>query len=479
MNDNEILPIILCGGSGTRLWPISRQSFPKQFLSFNNQNRNTLLQNTIQRTNKLKNIVSPILICNEEHRFIVAEQIREINVIANSIILEPFGKNTAPAIAIAALKALENKKDKNLLVLSSDHQIEDEDKFIDIIKRGLEYSSQGKLVTFGINPYSAETGFGYIKSKKPLSQDQIEGSNIVAFIEKPDIRTAKKFIKDKRFTWNSGIFLFKASSILKELEKYNPQLINLCKKSLHGSINDMDFIRLNREPYSNCPNISIDNAVMEETKEGIVLPLDVGWKDIGSWEAIWEISKKDNKGNVLQGNIIANDTKNCLLRSEKRLIAGIGLKDLLVIDSSDAILVANKNNSQQIKGIVEKLKDDKSKYGLINQKVHRPWGHYESLVRNEKWLVKIINVKIGHKLSLQKHNHRSEHWVVVSGTAKIEIEGKEIILEENESCYIPLGSKHRLSNFGNEDLKIIEIQSGDYISEDDIFRFEDNYGRIS
>ena len=479
MPENEIIPIILCGGSGTRLWPISRKSFPKQFLSLDVKNKKTLLQNTIQRTNKLRRSLKPILICNEEHRFIVAEQIREINIEPNSIILEPFGKNTAPAIAIAALKALEDKNDKNLLILSSDHQIEDEAKFIEIIEKGLKYSSKGKIVTFGITPNSPETGFGYIQSRNPLCIDQVEGSCVEAFIEKPDFITANRFIKDKRYSWNSGIFLFKASSILRELEKFSPELINFCKESLMGRINDLDFLRLNKDSFKKCPNVSIDTAIMEKTKEGIVLPLDVGWRDIGSWKAIWETSKKDSKGNVLQGHIILNNTENSYLRSEKRLIAGIGLKNLLVIDTHDAILVANKNHSEELKGIVKELQEEKSPHGLINQKIHRPWGHYESLVKNEKWLVKIINVKIGQKLSLQKHNHRSEHWIVVSGIAKIEIEDKEIILKENQSTYIPVGSKHRLSNFGNEDLKIIEIQSGNYIGEDDIYRFEDEYGRTS
>tara|TARA_A100001011_G_C14271001_1_gene826977 strand:- start:174 stop:1613 length:1440 start_codon:yes stop_codon:yes gene_type:complete len=479
MLSNKILPVILCGGLGTRLWPLSRRSFPKQFLSLNYKNNYSLIQNTLIRIKNLDNKNNPILICNEEHRFIVAEQMREINIFPSQIILEPFGRNTAPAIAIAALKSLEEGDDQNLLILSSDHHIENEEKFIEVINSGIQYSEKGRLVTFGVVPKSPETGYGYIKSKDTKNTSSNNGYDIEAFIEKPNKEKAKSFLRDSRFTWNSGIFLFKASEILKEIEKFYPEIITYCKKSLDKKLYDFDFQRLSKKTFIKCPNISIDIAVMEKTARGTVIPLDVGWNDIGSWDSLWGISEKDYKGNVIEGNVTIDNTENCYLRSENRLIAGIGLKNLLVVETNDAILVAEKNQSQKVKNIVQKLQNEKKTQGIEHQKIFRPWGNYETLVIAMNWQVKIINVKQGERLSLQKHQYRSEHWVVVSGLAKVEIDSEIIMLKENQSTYIPLGSKHRLSNAGKEDLKIIEIQSGSYIGEDDIIRFEDNYGRIN
>ena len=478
MNLDVIFPVILCGGTGSRLWPLSRQSFPKQFLTLNLTNNKSLLQRTQIRTRKIKNIKNPILICNEEHRFIVAEQMREINANPNSIILEPCGRNTAPAIVISALKALEIYEDPSILILSSDHQIVDENKFVEVIERGLKYSREGKLVTFGIIPKSPEVGYGYIKSQKAIDVESLNGSVIESFIEKPDKDTARKFILDKRFSWNSGIFLFKASSILKEIKNFEPEILEICSCALKKDLYDLDFQRIDEKFFSKCPNISIDVAVMEKTKNAFVLPLDVGWSDVGSWDFVWKISKKDENGNVIEGNVIAENTQNSFLSSNKRLVAVIGLKDLVVIETSDAIMVADKKECQRVKDIVKILNHKNIPEGVEHQKCYRPWGDYESLVKGKKWQVKLINVKSGEKLSLQKHKYRTEHWVVVSGTAKVEIDGKEMILNQNQSSYIPLGCKHRLSNPGNKDLKIIEVQSGSYLGEDDIERFDDNYGRI-
>ena len=479
MSKNVIVPVLLCGGSGTRLWPYSRQSFPKQFLTLNFTDKKSLLQKTQLRTRNIHFIEDPILICNDEHRFIVAEQMREINVAPKSIILEPFGRNTAPAITIAALKSLESYEDPNLLILSSDHQIENEEKFADVINEGFKHSNIGKLVTFGIVPTSPQTGYGYIKSQKPLCEKSFNGSKIDSFVEKPDKNTAENLIKDSRFTWNSGIFLFKAKSILEEIQVFCPEIIKYCELSLNKNLFDLDFQRIDEKVFKDCPSISIDVAVMEKTRNAFVLPLEAGWSDVGSWDFVWDISDKDLDGNVIEGNVITKNTKNSLLLSQdNRLITAIGLEDLVVVETSDAILIAKKAESQKVKNIVEILKKKNISQGVEHQKCYRPWGTYKSLVKENKWQVKLIEVKPGEKLSLQKHKFRSEHWVVVSGVAKVEIDGEIMILNENESSYIPLGSKHRLSNPGKENLKIIEIQSGSYLGEDDIERFQDNYGRI-
>ncbi len=477
MSPKSILPIILCGGSGTRLWPLSRQSFPKQFLSLNSQDNKSLIQQTIIRIKNLKNIEDPIFICNEEHRFIVAEQMREIGVSTNSIILEPFGRNTAAAITIAALKAIENGKDPNLLVLSSDHSIRNVNNFVSAINCAIKYSEDGRLVTFGIKPDHPATGYGYIKSERPIENTKIEGSNIDSFIEKPDKKKAESFIKDERFTWNSGIFLFKASKILKSVQEFSPDTLEYCSNSINKSKLDLDFLRLNQDYFKKCPNISIDVAVMEKTDKGTVIPLDAGWCDIGSWNSLWEISKKDNNGNFIKGKVEIKDSEGCYLNSDNRLIAAIGIKNLIVVETSDAILIADKNKSQEVKYMVDEMKNEKKSEAIQHQKNFRPWGNYESLIKEKKWQVKLINVKAGESLSLQKHQYRSEHWVVVSGEANVEINEKKFTLKENQSTYIPLGCKHRLSNKSKNNLVIIEIQSGSYLGEDDIERFEDNYGR--
>ena len=477
MNSNNLIPIIMCGGSGTRLWPLSRESFPKQFISLSSNQSKSLLQKTQVRIMQLTNVDSPILVCNEEHRFIVAEQIRELNIKSFSILLEPVGRNTAPAITIAALKSLERGTDPTLLISPSDHEIENTKEFIDTIELGKEYAEQDKIVSFGIIPTSPETGYGYIKASNPLCSDIPKGEKIEQFLEKPNLQKAKELIKNKSFSWNSGIFMVKAKVLLKEVEKFSPEILDKCKLSLKNSKNDLDFQRLNKVSFEECPSESFDIAIMEKTNKGIVIPLNCGWNDIGSWKAVWENSKKDENGNFIQGKVIAEKTNDCYLRSDKRLIVGIGLQDLVIVETNDAVLISNKYQSQLVKNIVEKLKDNKIIEGKQHTKVHRPWGHYLSIVGDSRWQVKLISVKPGEKLSLQMHHHRSEHWVVVKGTAKVEIDQKLSILSENESIYIPLGSKHRLSNPGKIKLILIEVQSGSYVGEDDIIRFEDNYGR--
>ena len=476
MATRTIFPLILCGGSGTRLWPLSRESYPKQFLSLKKEDNLSLLQKTIQRIIPLKNIQTPILVCNEQHRFIVSEQMRELNIEDFVILLEPFGRNTAPAITLAALKALEIEEDPTLLVLSSDHEIQNVEKFLTLLEKGIEYTEEDKLVTFGIVPTSPEIGYGYIKASKPLC-NTLEGIDIESFLEKPDLETAKELIKDNRFTWNSGMFMFKAKEIIKEIDKFSPQILEACKETLNKSIIDLDFQRLDKDSFAKCEEISVDVAVMEKTSKGIVIPLDVGWSDVGSWEVVWETSKKDIKGNYTEGKVILENTKNSYLRSENRLIVGIDLDDLVVVDTRDAILISKKNSSQKVKNVVNYLKKSKIPEGHSHTKVYRPWGHYLSVVEDNRWQVKLIQVKPGEKLSLQMHHHRSEHWVVVSGTAKVEVDNKLEILCENQSIYIPLGSKHRLSNPGKINLTLIEVQSGSYVGEDDIVRFEDKYGR--
>ena len=475
--NDKITPVILSGGQGTRLWPLSRKSFPKQFLSINSCNQKSLLQNTQLRLSGLEKITEPILICNSEHRFIVAEQMRDIDVNPKSILLEPFGRNTAPAILLAAFKALETEVNPHLLILSADHQIKNENKFRDLIKTGKKYSAENKLVTFGVIPRSAETGYGYIKSKRPFNLENIEAIDICEFVEKPNLKKAKEFIKDKCFTWNSGIFLFKAKTIIEEIKSLNPDIYKACEESFSKSTKDLDFQRLDKESFKVCPNLSIDIAVMEHTKKGVVLPFDAEWSDIGSWKSVWENSNKDNAGNAKQGKVLSKNTKNCYIYSENKLLVGLGIEDLIIINTDDAILVADKKQSENIKEIVNDLNTQNFKEATNHKKGYRPWGFYISIIEDQRWQVKIIHVNPGAQLSLQMHHHRSEHWVVVKGTAKVEIENKKLILSENESAYIPLGSKHRLSNPGKIPLELIEVQSGAYVGEDDILRFEDQYGR--
>ena len=476
MNKLNLQPIVLCGGCGSRLWPLSKESFPKQFLNLIGKNETTLLQETLLRLKKLKNIEDPIFICNEQHRFIVAEQIREINIKPKEIILEPFGRNTAPAIAIGALRSRYDMDDSVLLVLSSDHIIKDVEKYIEIIQSGYNYALQDRLVTFGVIPTSPETGYGYIESDEIISEEK-KAYSIIRFVEKPNSELAKKLFLDRHFSWNSGMFMFKVSSIIKEFSEFAPKIINLCSTSLKNAKKDLDFLRLDKEFFYQCASISIDNAILEKTKIGSVLSLDVGWSDIGSWQSLWENEDKDKDGNFIKGNVFSEDIKNCYVRGESRFVACFGIDDLIIIENSDSILITKRSLSQNVKPLVETLISKNVVEAKSHKKVYRPWGNYTSIAEDDKWQVKKILVKPGASLSLQMHHHRSEHWVIVSGTALVEIDHKNEFFSENESVYIPLGSKHRLTNPGKLNLVLIEVQSGSYLGEDDICRFKDDYGR--
>ena len=474
----ELIPVILSGGKGSRLWPLSRSSLPKQYLNLNEKNKFSLLQNTYLRLKGLNNLKNPIIISNEEQRFIASEQMREINVKPLSILLEPVGKNTAPAIALACLKALEISEDPTLIVLSSDHKIENEENFKNVIKDGLNHAAKGRLVTFGITPESPETGYGYIESCTELSNKK-NSSKIKRFIEKPELELAKNLIKDRHFFWNSGIFLFKASVVLRELNRFEPEIIKICKESINKGAVDLDFYRINEEIFKKCPNKPFDIAVMEKTSLGTVLKLDAGWDDIGSWKSIWENSKKDNNGNSIKGKILNDGSTNCYLRSESRLIVGIELNDLVVVETNDAILISKKDTTQKLKELVNELNERNYPEGKNNKKSFRPWGSFTNIEQGGSWQVKKLEINPNCSISLQMHNHRSEHWIIVNGKAKVEIDNKTSFLKKNESIYIPLGSKHRLTNPCKSPLIIIEVQSGEYLGEDDIIRFEDNYGRAN
>ncbi len=473
----NIIPVILSGGTGTRLWPISRKSFPKQYLDILKKYNFSLLQQTYKRLEGIDQLDNPIIICNEEHRFIVAEQFREIDYTPKSIILEPFGKNTAPAITIAALEALSYKDDPILLILSADHEIKNRDKFQRMILEAIQFAENGNIVTFGVPPISPETGYGYIECGKGVNSLYKEAKDINRFVEKPSYELALSFIKDKNYLWNSGIFISKAHVLIDELKKYSPDTYKHCLKTFKSKYSDLDFHRLANEDFKKCPSISFDLAIMEKTDLGIVLPLDAGWSDVGSWKSLWEISEKDNDGNVLDGKVLTKDSKNCYLSSEERLVVGIGLNNLLIVETNDAILISDKDKSQLVKEIIPLLNKKNFQEGEIHKKVFRPWGSYTSIEENSTWKIKKIIVNPYASLSLQMHKYRSEHWVVVSGTAKVQIGNiiKKLIV--NESIYVPCGTQHRLSNPSNIPLTLIEVQSGSYVGEDDIIRLEDNYGR--
>jgi mannose-1-phosphate guanylyltransferase len=458
--------VVMAGGSGTRLWPLSRAGHPKQFLALNGED--TMLQATMKRLDSL-NIESSVTICNEEHRFFVAEQLREINKLG-SIILEPIGRNTAPAIALAAFVA---EGDPLLLVLAADHVIQDESAFTQAVTEAIPLAEAGKLVTFGVVPNEPHTGYGYIK--KGVKHGV--GFKVDHFVEKPSIDLAQNYIESGDYLWNSGMFLFKASRYLEELQKFRPDIFDICKWAADSVEADLDFVRIKKEKFLECPSDSIDYAVMEKTDDSVVVAMDAGWSDIGSWSSLWDISEKDENGNVLHGDVLLHETNNSFIRTDGKLVASVGVDDLVIVSTKDVVMVAHKNSVQDVKEIAMKLKDKGRTEWELNREIYRPWGKYDSIDFGDRYQVKRITVKPGAKLSVQMHHHRAEHWVVVSGSAEVTKGDKTFLLSENESTYIPIGMVHALENLGKVPLEIIEIQSGSYLGEDDIVRFEDRYGR--
>jgi mannose-1-phosphate guanylyltransferase len=465
-----IVPVILAGGGGVRLWPLSREFYPKQFINLVNDT--SLFQDTIMRLPD--ELYSPLVICNEEHRFIVAEQLRQINSANKGIILEPIGKNTAPAIAIAAMNLLNEREDPILLVLSADHLIDNNQKFLKTIRIARKIAEQGKMVAIGVQPNKPEIGYGYIEVD---NSEKNEYYNIISFTEKPNLKAAKKYLNSGNHYWNSGIFIFKASVYLNELKKYEPEIFTICKKSCVNPPKDLDFIRLDNEEFYKCPNKSIDYAVMEKTNNGVVVPFDGSWSDIGSWETLWSSKVKDSNNNVSEGDVVLQKVQNSYIHSSNRLIVVNDISDLIIIDTQDALLVSSKKSSQDIKNIVQNLKKDNRSEPNNHRKVYRPWGYYDSIDIGKGFQVKRIFVNPGAKLSLQKHKKRSEHWVIVKGIALITCGKKVFQLNENQSTYIPKEEIHRLENKSDSPLEIIEIQTGDYLGEDDIIRLEDDYHR--
>lgn len=467
-----IIPVILSGGAGTRLWPLSRSQYPKQFLSLAAQN--TMIQETLLRLEGI-DVASPIVICNESHRFIVADQLAQINVKNPFIILEPLGRNTAPAIAAGALKAQALDKDAVMVVLPSDHVIQNKAALAHGVELACKAAAEGFLVTFGITPTAPETGYGYIKA-------QVKSGEAVfpldRFVEKPNRETAQKYLDSGEYFWNSGMFVFKASTFLAELQHFEPEIFASVEAAYTKAAVDVDFIRLEKEAFATSPSRSIDYAVMEKTSKGKVIPLDAGWNDVGAWSALWEVNKKDENQNVIFGDVLTQNTQDSYIYSQGRLVAAVGLRDMVVVETKDAVLVAERSQVQEVKDIVEELKRQE-RHSCVeeNQVGVRPWGSYEAIERGHRYKVKHITVKPGAKLSVQMHYHRAEHWIVVSGTALVRNGDQELLLGENQSTFIPLGTVHALENPGKVPLELIEVQSGPYLEEDDIIRFEDRYGR--
>ena len=474
-----ITPVIMAGGSGSRLWPLSRGSYPKQFLRLGSEH--SMLQLTALRLKGL-DVSDPLVICNEEHRFIVAEQLREIKLLTNNIILEPVGRNTAPAIALAALAGAQKKDAKSdnketlLLVLAADHVIHDESAFRAAVMAAIPYAEAGKLVTFGIVPTAPETGYGYIRRGDTLNESQ-DAFSVFQFVEKPDLKTACHYVKSGEYYWNSGMFLFQASRYLDELKKFRPDIYSACEDAIEQINLDLDFIRINRASFDACPDDSIDYAVMEKTSDAVVVPMDAGWNDVGSWSALWEISDKDEQGNVHHGDVLTHGGHNNYVFAESSLVTTVGVNDLVVVQTKDAVLVAARDQVQDVKKIVEQIKSCGRKEHYIHREVYRPWGKYDSIDEGDRYQVKRLSLKSGERLSLQLHHHRAEHWIIVQGTAKVTCGEKTLLLGENESHFIPLGIKHSLENPGKIPLEVIEIRSGTYLEEDDILRFDDKYGR--
>ena len=466
----RVQPVLLSGGSGTRLWPLSREAYPKQFLALAGEL--TMLQETWQRVAGLAD-AAPIVVANEEHRFLAAEQLRLMGVEHPAIVLEPIGRNTAPAIAAAALQAMAQGADPLLLVLPSDHVVRDGEAFRAAVRAASSAATSGALVTFGIVPDAPETGFGYIHAESG-GTDGVR--RVLRFVEKPDVVTAQGYLDAGGYYWNSGMFLFRASRYLEELERFRPDILAAVRTAFDQAARDGDFIRLDKDAFSASPSDSIDYAVMEKTDRAMVLPVDIGWNDVGSWSALWDVSEQDEDGNAHHGDVIAIDTRNSYAYA-RRLVTLVGVDDLVVVETDDAILVARKDKVQQVKDVVARLKAEQRSHAVLHREVHRPWGSYDSIDADDGFQVKRIKVKPGARLSLQSHRQRAEHWIVVRGTARVTRDNDVFELHANQSTYIPLGAKHRLENPGTDMLELIEVQSGDYLGEDDIVRYEDVYGR--
>jgi mannose-1-phosphate guanylyltransferase len=469
----RVLPVIIAGGNGSRLWPLSRVQYPNQFLALESKDK-TMLQATVQRLQGLM-LSEPLLICNEEHRFLAAEQMRAIGHEKGLILLEPVGRNTAPAIALAALLALKNQSDKDpmMLVLAADHFIKDVPAFHQCVKEALPLAKAGKFVTFGIVPTHAETGYGYIERGAPLGN----GFTINRFVEKPDAPTAENYLASGHYLWNSGMFMFRSSRYLEELERFAPEILSACRVAIAEATDDLTFVRVGKAAFEGCPAESIDFAVMEKTTDAVVVPLDAGWSDVGSWSALWDVTPKDALGNVQIGDVIGYDSSGTYVNASNRLVTVVGVTDLIVVETKDAVMVAHKSRVQDVKKVVDQLKTSGRTEHHNHREVYRPWGVYDSIDSGARYQVKRITVKPGAKLSVQMHHHRAEHWIVVSGTAQITNGDKTYLLTENQSTYIPIGQVHALENPGKIPLELIEVQSGTYLGEDDIVRFEDRYGR--
>lgn len=480
----KLRPVVLAGGGGTRLWPLSREQYPKQFLELFDDN--TLLQNTLLRLDGLDSsidVLDPVIICNEAHRFLVAEQSAQISKNISNIILEPKGRNTAPALTVAAIQQIQKEGDAVIIMMPADHIITEIGLFHDAVKAGLEMAQDNYLVTFGIKPASPETGYGYIHIADKIQTINDQSIHAISgFTEKPDRPTAEGYLNSGDYLWNSGLFMMKASVWLERVKTLQQKIAIACSEAVNRGKNDGLFFRLDEDSFLECPDDSIDYAVMEKLAQTsndkiAVIPINVGWSDVGAWSSVWEINNKDNNNNVIEGDVIAEDSSNCFIKSERGLVVTIGCQDMVIVDSDDAIMIADKSKTQDVKKVVEKLKNDNRSESLLHRKVYRPWGSYDSVDSGEKFQVKRLTVNPGKKLSLQLHHQRAEHWVVVKGIAKVTKGDELIILQENESTYIPVGVKHRLENSTDNLLEIIEVQSGDYLGEDDIVRFDDDFGR--
>ena len=475
----KITPVILAGGSGTRLWPLSRKLYPKQFMQL--VEPATLLQSTLSRLEALDGLGPPIILCNEAHRFMVAEQLREIGIAPQSIVLEPVGRNTAPALVVAALMTVEKQSDTLLLVLPADHYIGDTKEFVSTLAHGARYAEQDKLVTFGVVPDAPETGYGYIRKGPALERQKSNGTpevwEIDQFVEKPDMATAQDYLASGDFFWNSGMFIFKASGLIDEMQAYAPEIVAACRQAVSKGKADLDFFRLDRPAFESCPSDSIDYAVMEKTESGVMVALDSAWNDLGSWEALWQAGAKDPRGNVVHGDVCLHEVDHSFVYSSSRLVTAVGLDHHVVVETKDAVFIAPRHRVQQVKALVDKLKSSNRAETQNHKKAYRPWGSYEEMETSDRFAVKRLTVKPKAKLALQKHFHRAEHWVVVRGTALVTKGEEQFILKEDESAYIPLGVVHRLENPGKIPLELVEIQSGSYLGEDDILYLDDVYGR--